>query len=96
MIAHRALRRLAISSREGGEQCFVLIERLLGDAGMKHQAENMKMRMLVRNRLADQLIASKLKDAVVEDSVLARESGIANPLIAALPARHNACHLFQD
>ncbi len=96
MIAHRALRRLAISSREGGEQCFVFVERLLGDAGMKHQAENMEVRVLVCKRLADQLIAGKLEDAVVEDSVLARESGVANPLIAHLPARHDACHLLQD
>ena len=96
MIAHRALRRLAISSREGREQCFVLVERLLGDAGMKHQAKNMEVRVLVSKRLTDQLIAGKLEDTVMEDSVLARESGITNPLIAHLPARQDARHLLQD
>ena len=75
-----------IARGKGSENRLVLVERLFGHPGVKHQAEDMEVGMLVRQRLANELIAGELQDLVVEDRVLTGESRIAQPLVFSLPA----------
>src|SRR4051812_26657539 len=71
MDAHCLRSRAGVARLEGIKQRLMLAECLLGDAAMKHQTEDMEMRVLECQHLADQLVASKFHDAVMENSVLA-------------------------
>lgn len=53
MIPHRELCSVTISGRERREQRLVLVESLLRDTGMRHEAESMKVSMLMSEILAN-------------------------------------------
>ena len=89
MYSHGALRRLAVAVGKGCEQRLMLIQRLLGDTGMEHQAKDVEVGVLMRERPADQIVTSELENAVVENSVLPGECRVAHAFVASLPARHN-------
>ena len=89
MYSHSALRSLAVAVGKGCEQHLMLIQRLLGDTGMEHQAKDVEVGVLMRERPADQIVTSELENAVVENSVLPGEGRIAHAFVASLPARHN-------
>ena len=89
MYSHGALRRLAVAVGEGCEQRLMLVQSLLRDTGMEHEAKDVEVGVLMRERPADQIVTSELENAVVENRVLPGEGRIAHALVASLPARHN-------
>jgi hypothetical protein len=55
----------------------MLLKRLFRHARMVHQAEYVKVRMLMGERLADQLIALTFENTVVEPGILPCEGRVA-------------------
>ena len=51
---------------------------------MKHEAEYVKVSVLVRERLPDQVVAGEFQYAIVENGIQASEGGVANAVVAAL------------
>ena len=50
MRVHRGMGGIGITRAERGKQFLMLLQRLLRDAGMEHQPEDMQMHMLARAR----------------------------------------------
>ena len=89
MYSHGALRRLAVAAGEGCEQRLMLVQSLLRDTGMEHEAKDVEVGVLMRERPADQLVTGELENVVMEKGVLPGEGRIAHAFVASLPARHN-------
>ncbi len=68
----------------------MFVERLLGDARMEHQAEDVEVGVLVRQRLPHQLVAGDFQYLVVEHGILPGELRIAHALVRPAAARHDA------
>jgi hypothetical protein len=95
VLAHGLRGGLRLAGGECVEQSLVLVERVLGDAPVEHQPEEVVVGVLERQHLPDQLVAGALHDAVVEERVLACEGGIAQVLVLAIAARHHAGRFAQ-
>ena len=91
MITHCRFGARSIVPRKRIQQRLMLLKRFLCHAGMEHQAKDMKMGVLVSERLTDKLVSRKLENTIVKHGILPGESRVTKTGILAGTVRHRAC-----
>ena len=76
MIVHGRIGPVRVFRAEGVEQPVVFLQRLLGDAAVEHQAEDVQVDVLVVQRLPHEFVVRDPQDLVVEMGIRPGKAGI--------------------